>query len=107
MNGYASWVYGEEILRSNCSFWWSPDSRHIAFFKTDDRAVPVFTMADATGQHGVSKKQKYPKAGDKNPEIKIGVISLTNNQVTWADFNEHDDQYFDALTGNRMVVRYS
>jgi dipeptidyl-peptidase-4 len=94
MNGYASWIYNEEILRSSRSFWWSPDSRHIAFFKTDDRPVPVFTMADATGQHGLSKKQRYPKAGDKNPEIKIGIISLDNNQVTWADFNEHDDQYF-------------
>jgi len=34
LNGYASWVYTEEILGRRSayrSFWWSPDSKHIAF----------------------------------------------------------------------------
>ena len=94
MNGYASWVYAEEILVDNCAFWWSPDSKHIAFFRTDDSPVPVFVITDAGGQHGLVKRQRYPKPGDKNPEIRIGIASLDNKHITWADFNEHDDQYF-------------
>ncbi|MGE5520736.1 MAG: DPP IV N-terminal domain-containing protein [Candidatus Dadabacteria bacterium] len=94
LNGYASWVYMEEILEGYTAFWWSPDSRYIAFFCSDDSPVPVFTITDANGQHGYVKKQRYPKAGDKNPEIKIGIISLDDHHTTWADFNEHDDQYF-------------
>ena len=39
LNGYASWVYMEEILGRATqyrAFWWSPDSKKIAFFRSDD-----------------------------------------------------------------------
>ena len=97
MNGYASWVYTEEILgRASTyrTFWWSPDSKHIAFFRTDDSPVPVYIITDGNNQHGLVEKERYPKVGDRNPEIKIGIADLTNNHTTWSDFNEHDDQYF-------------
>lgn len=97
MNGYASWVYTEEILgRASTyrTFWWSPDSRRIAFFRTDDSPVPVYTITDGNGQHGLVEKERYPKVGDSNPEIKIGIIDLNTNHITWAAFNEKDDQYF-------------
>ncbi len=97
MNGYASWVYTEEILGRASryrAFWWSPDSKNIAFFKTNDAPVPVFTITNSAGQHGSVERERYPAAGDKNPEIKIGIIHLNDAHITWADFNEHDDQYF-------------
>lgn len=97
MNGYSSWVYNEEILGRPSqyrAFWWSPDNRHIAFFRTDDSPVPVFTITDGTGQHGLVEKIRYPKVGDANPKIKIGIADISNAKTTWADFNENDDQYF-------------
>ncbi len=97
MNGYASWVYYEEILGrvSNYrSFWWSPDSKHIAFFRCDDTNVPVFPIYNSTGQHGFLENTRYPKAGDPNPEVKVGVVDVTGGKVIWADFNEKEDQYF-------------
>ncbi len=99
LNGYASWVYTEEILgrRSQYrSFWWSPDSRHLAFFRTDDSPVPVFTITDGTGQHGYVEKERYPKVGDPNPQVKIGITAPDGDTITWADFNDKDDQYFGA-----------
>lgn len=97
LNGYASWVYMEEILgrRSQYrSFWWSPDSKHIAFFRSDDAPVPVFTITDANGLHGVVEKERYPKVGDPNPEVKVGVVKPDGGNIVWADFNPKDDQYF-------------
>ena len=97
MNGYASWVYMEEILGRKSryrAFWWSPDSKNIAFFKTDDSPVPVFVITNAAGQHGSVEKTRYPAPGDKNPEVKIGIAHLNESPITWADFNAHDDQYF-------------
>jgi len=98
MNGYASWVYTEEILGRQSqyrAFWWSPDSKHIAFFRSDDSPVPVYTITDGgPGQYGLTEKIRYPKVGDKNPEIKIGIAHLNDNKITWADFNQNDDQYF-------------
>lgn len=97
LNGYASWVYTEEILGRAShyrSFWWSPDSRKIAYFKTDDSPVPVFTMTDGMGLHGYVETVRYPKVGDKNPEVKVGIVSPDGGNTTWAEFNAKDDQYF-------------
>lgn len=97
LNGYASWVYYEEILgrRSRyCAFWWSPDSRKLAFMRFDESQVPVFPIYWADGQHGQLENQRYPKAGDKNPEVKIGIVDIADTKTVWADFNASDDQYF-------------
>jgi dipeptidyl-peptidase 4 len=97
LNGYASWVYYEEILGRQSrykSFWWSPDSKTIAYFRSDDTNVPIFMITDAPGQHGVVETTRYPKAGDKNPTIKIGFVNAAGGATVWGDFNEKDDQYF-------------
>jgi dipeptidyl-peptidase 4 len=97
LNGYASWVYTEEILGRQSkyrSFWWSPDSKKIAFFRTDDSPIAPFIITDAPGVHGYVETVRYPKVGDKNPEIKIGIVAPVGGAMTWANFNEKDDQYF-------------
>ena len=99
LNGYASWVYTEEILgRASTyrTFWWSPDSKHLAFFRTDDSPVPAYTITDGNGQHGYVEKERYPKVGDANPQVKIGIVSPDGGMITFADFNDKDDQYFGA-----------
>jgi dipeptidyl-peptidase-4 len=97
LNGYASWVYFEEILGRPTrykSFWWSPDSRNIVFMRMDDTKVPLFPIYGETGQHGYAENTRYPKAGDPNPTVKIGITAAEGGKITWADFNDQDDQYF-------------
>jgi dipeptidyl-peptidase-4 len=97
LNGYASWVYMEEILGRASryrAFWWSPDSKSIAFFRSNDTDVPEFTITDGDGLHGYVEKVRYPKVGDKNPEVKVGLVNPDGGSITWSDFNEKDDQYF-------------
>lgn len=96
-NGYASWVYLEEILGRASkykAFWWSPDSRHIAFMRFDDTKVPLFPIVGADGQHGYVENTRYPKVSDPNPEVKTGIVNIETMQTIWAAFNEKDDQYF-------------
>jgi dipeptidyl-peptidase-4 len=97
MNGYASWVYYEEILRRNskyCAFWWAPDSKHLAFYRFDDSDVPVVPLYDIGGQHGSVELTRYPKAGDPNPKVQAGIVPVDGGSVVWADFNPNEDQYF-------------
>ena len=115
LNGYASWVYYEEILGRPSrykAFWWSPDSRKIGFYRFDNSQVPMFPIysAFANPEAAASQSQsprvtdlalggslsetRYPKAGQTNPQVQIGIVDLGSNETTWADFNAADDQYF-------------
>ena len=96
-NGWAAWLYYEEIFGRPSryrSFWWSPDSKRLVFFRFDESKVPVFPIFNAEGVHGSLENTRYPKAGDPNPEVKIGTISIPSTNIIWTDFNEKDDQYF-------------
>ncbi len=96
-NGWASWVYFEEILGRASrykAFWWSPDSKKIAFMRFDDSKVPVFPIYNSKRQHGFLENTRYPKAGDKNPEVKTGIVSAGSKEIVWTDFDPKMDQYF-------------
>jgi dipeptidyl-peptidase-4 len=60
----------------------------------DDTKVPMFPIVGETGQHGYTEYTRYPKAGDPNPSVRIGITDANGSKITWADFNEQDDQYF-------------
>ena len=102
MNGYASWVYYEEILGRPSryrAFWWSPDSRRLAFYHFDDTEVPMFPIYSPFGQDGRLRETHYPKVGEKNPDVRIGFADVPaafagSRELVWADFDEKDDQYF-------------
>ena len=102
MNGYASWVYYEEILgrpSRYCAFWWSPDSKRLAFYHFDDTEVPMFPIYSPFGQDGKIRETHYPKVGEKNPEVKVGFVDVPEAfdgrvSTVWADFDEKEDQYF-------------
>ncbi|MCR5408423.1 MAG: S9 family peptidase [Bacteroidales bacterium] len=97
MNGYASWVYYEEIFGRPSryrAFWWSPDSKTLAFYRFDDTEVPMFPIYSPFGQDGALRRTHYPKAGEKNPEVKIGFAGIDGSYIVWADFDPSLDQYF-------------
>lgn len=103
LNGYASWVYYEEIFGRPSryrAFWWSPDGKTLAFYRFDDSAVPMFPIYSAAGQDGTLRQTRYPKAGECNPSVRIGFVEMaaltdsTAAPTVWADFPEDADQYF-------------
>lgn len=96
-NGYASWVYYEEIFgrASNYkAYWWSEDSNKLLFYRFDDTEVPTYTITDFKGQHPTLTVTRYPKAGDNNPKVRVGIYNLNSNNIVWSRFDENEDQYF-------------
>ena len=125
LNGYASWVYYEEIFGRPSryrAFWWSPDSRKIGFYRFDNSQVPMFPIYSAFANPSAAASQsqsprvtdlalggalsetRYPKAGQTNPQVRIGIVDLASecvgcpmrceDAITWADFDPTLDQYF-------------
>jgi len=86
LNGKADWVYEEEIFdRRAKTFWWSPDSKHIAFLRFDDTPVKQFTVVNHIPTRLNVEQYPYPKAGDPNPLVKLGVASINNGQPRFVD----------------------
>ncbi|MBT3243318.1 MAG: prolyl oligopeptidase family serine peptidase [Bacteroidetes bacterium] len=103
-NGYASWVYFEEILGRGsryAAFWWSPDGKKISFLRFDDHPVPLFTLMRADSLHGAPEFTRYPKPGDPNPIVKLGIADVKSGKVSWADFDETVDQYIAFPSWNK------
>jgi dipeptidyl-peptidase 4 len=83
VNGTSDWVNEEEFdLRDG--FRWSPDSRAIAFWRFDTRGVPVFSLIDNTGAlYPVVTRIKYPKAGQANSAVQVGVVTVATGRTVW------------------------
>jgi dipeptidyl-peptidase 4 len=84
LNGTLSWVYWEEVFgRHDDAYWWSPDSQSIAFLQTDEAGVPVSTFVNFSPVNQQLIHQVYPKPGDHNPVVRVGVVTLGQPAIHW------------------------
>lgn len=81
-NGRFGWVYEEEFGLAQ-AWEWSPDSQFIAFWQSDERQVPLYKLTDYKGFDEVFDSLPYPRVGDTNPTVRIGVIDLTTQAKQW------------------------
>lgn len=77
-NGYLVWVYEEELYGRgrNRGYWWSPDSKYIAFLRLDDSPLPEFILSNEVRNDPVVERTRYPKAGDPNPLVRLGIADV-------------------------------
>ena len=92
LNGEVDWVYGEELaVRSN--FFWSPEGHEIIFLQMDETRVPTYPITDWLPTHPRVEQEKYPKAGDPNPIVRLGVVGSKGGKVRWIKLTDDDDTY--------------
>ena len=86
LNGRLDWLYQEEVFAADGpgAFWWSPDSKRIAFLSLDETQVPRYTLLDERTRPRRELSYPYPQAGDPNPVARLGVAEL-DGTVTWMD----------------------
>lgn len=89
LNGKLDWLYQEEIYgRGNFrGFWWSPDSARVAFLRLDERPVPKYTIVDQIPYRPTVEIESYPKAGDPNPLVTLGVVRVSDRAPLWLDLD--------------------
>ncbi len=97
LNGQLDWVYPEE-LDLGTAHWWSPDSRSIAFLQFDIAHEPVFPQVFLLKQHGLLEPERYPKAGDPNAEVRLGIVPATGGETRWMDLGEPRNNLFARVT---------
>ena len=86
-NGKLDWLYQEEIYGRDRfrGYWWSPDSARVAFLQLDERPVPEYTVVDHIPYRPALEVTDYPKAGDPNPAVKLGVAKVSGGTPLWID----------------------
>lgn len=94
-HGLAEYAAQEEMGRSH-GFWWSPDSRFIAFEEVDESHIPVYRILhqgkDETGDTA-QEDHRYPFSGQANACVRLGVVRLEDGSTTWMDLGADADIY--------------
>jgi dipeptidyl-peptidase-4 len=98
LNGKLDWLYQEEIYGRGRfrGYWWSPDSNRLAFLQLDERPVPEYTVVDDLSYRPTVEVTDYPKAGDPNPLVKLGIVDVAGGSPRWVPL--------DAYTTEILIV---
>ncbi len=109
INGNFDWVYEEELAIRD-GFRWSPDSQKIAYWQLDTSGVKEFTMINNTDSlYPTLTRFPYPKAGETNSAVKVGVVKLKSKKTQWLDLEgDNRERYIPRVSwanGNELLVQ--
>ena len=93
LNGYADWVYEEELDMSSAASW-SPDGTKIAFLRFDESRVKEYNFALYDNLYPTDFKYKYPKAGEDNSLVDVYIYDVAAAQLTKIDLGDNSNCYF-------------
>jgi dipeptidyl-peptidase-4 len=82
LNGEVDWIYLEE-LETRSNYFWSPDSRRLAYLQMRESAVPLYPITDWIPTHATVELQSYPQPGDPNPDVRVGVVGAQGGKTVW------------------------
>jgi dipeptidyl-peptidase-4 len=102
LNGRLDWVYQEELYGRGDfqAYWWSPDSTMLAYLRLDENPVHEFVVVDHIPYRQTVEITPYPKAGDANPIVQLGVVNASGGPTRWMDTYKYQPSDF-------LIVRVS
>ncbi|MCQ2313855.1 MAG: S9 family peptidase [Bacteroidales bacterium] len=96
INGAPDWVYEEEFSFSQ-GFFWSKDSKKIAFYRFNESDVKEFQMEEFEGLYPEWYSFKYPKAGEANSVVEVHVYDLASGKTVKINTGEETDIYIPRI----------
>ncbi len=83
-NGYPDWVYAEEFSQFY-AFWWSPDSKKIAYMQFDESPVRKFPVLHDEALDFRLEMQSYPRVGENNPIVRFFIVDVGTKKRVQVD----------------------
>jgi len=96
INGNCDWVYEEEFGFTK-AFQWSPDGKHIAYYRFDESKVPEYTLPIYNGLYPEINTYKYPKAGEPNSIVEIRIYNIETGAAVTVNTGTETDQYIPRI----------
>jgi dipeptidyl-peptidase-4 len=91
-NGFPDWVYPEELGQYQ-AFWWSPDSKKIAFMQFDEKPVTKYPIVHDVQPIPRFELLGYPKPGGNNPIVRLFIVDVATRKIVSLDTGDELDVY--------------
>ena len=108
LKGKLDWVYPEELSAST-AYWWSPDSKRVAYYEMDERPVTRYPIMDMSSVTGAMQYTRFPQAGEPNPIVRVGVVAVSGGETKWMDTGSNTDVYLARVNwlpdGKRVAIQ--
>ncbi len=95
-HGLAEFVAQEEMER-HTGYWWSPDSKSIAYEEADADGVEVWHVADPIRPEQPPHPTFYPRPGKANVAVRLGVIPTDGGETTWVEWDRQRYPYLASV----------
>lgn len=107
INGTTDWVYEEEFAITQ-GFYWSPDSKKLAFYRFDESNVKQYNMQQWGELYPEDYTFKYPKAGEDNSVVDVLIYDIASQKTLKLDVGSENDQYIPRLkwTNNPDILSF-
>ncbi|HUN80394.1 MAG TPA: DPP IV N-terminal domain-containing protein [Phycisphaerae bacterium] len=99
-HGVAEFVAQEEMDRHS-GYWWSSDSKSLAYQETDQREVEKLYIADARNPENPPQGWRYPRAGKTNAKVRLGIVPVAGGSTTWVEWDHEKYPYMAAVHWER------
>jgi dipeptidyl-peptidase-4 len=91
-NGFPDWVYPEELGQYQ-AFWWSPDSKRIAFMQFDESPVAKYPIVHDVAPMPRYELQGYPVPGANNPIVRLFIVDVASKKILPLETGDDLDVY--------------
>ena len=92
-NGVAEYIAQEEMGRAK-GFWWSLDSRQLAYVRADSSHIPLYPIVHQGADTPIVEEHRYPFAGQPNARVRLGILPVAGaGETRWLDLGADDDIY--------------
>jgi dipeptidyl-peptidase-4 len=85
-HGLAEFVAQEEMNRFT-GYWWSPDSRKLAYEEADADGVEIWYVADPAHPDQAAQPSFYPRPGKANVKVRLGIVPIDGGDTTWIEWD--------------------
>ena len=104
-------VSGQSIARNEFGIsggiFWSPNGQHLAFYQKNESAVHDYPLLDINQTPGALQSIKYPMAGQKSEEPRLGIFHLATKKTVFISPRGAKDDYLTNMAftpDNQYVV---
>ncbi len=95
-HGLPEFVAQEEMSRF-AGYWWSPDSKTLAFEESDTREVEKLAIVDVMRPEKGSTLFPYPRPGKANAKVRLGLVSAAAGVVRWVGWDAEKYPYLTSV----------